>query len=97
MIQFKKKDILSFCHLLKPLFGEPFADGRLNYYFISCFIAEISQVEVQQYWDLAQDISAMEQNIKKLYTSFNSTPFRTPWIKFETYHIPQMQEKIDFK
>ena len=28
----------------------------------------------------------MEQDIKKLYTSFNSTPFRTSWTKFETYN-----------
>ena len=28
----------------------------------------------------------MKQDIKKLYTSSNSTPFRIPWTKFETYN-----------
>ena len=35
---------------------------------------------------IAHDISAMEQDIERLYTSSKSTPFRTPWIKFETYN-----------
>ena len=37
------------------------------------------------FWNLAHDISTMEQDIKKLCTSSNSMPFRIPWTKFETY------------
>ena len=29
----------------------------------------------------------MEKDIKKLYTSPNSTPFRSPWTKFHTYNL----------
>ena len=37
-------------------------------------------------WTSNRDISGMDQDIKKLCTSSNSTPFRTPWTEFETHN-----------
>ena len=60
---------------------------------------------LQRYHGLKSKMPMLDFNLKyisngarykKLYTSFNSTPFRAPWTKFETYTLVKVGD-IDFK